>query len=277
MKNLKKCLAVLMMAAMVLALAACGSKAPASSTNTDSGSTVSAAGTKIAEIQARGKLILLTNATFPPFEYATVDGYDGVDIQLGKMIAEKLGVELEVMDMDFDGLTAALNSGKGDLIAAGFSATPERAAEVNFSVPYVDSNIMLIVPVGSDINSADQLAGLTVAVQQGTTSDLYVQDNLTDSEVLQFKDALQAGNAVMNGQADVAIIDKLTGENVVANSGGKLEMIETPLQTEQYVMAVAKNGSEDLLAVIDEVLGEAVAQDLVTPMIAHHMEASQNI
>ena len=279
---MKKTLAFLMAAMMMLALAACGgaTAAPSSSAVSDSSSAVlddssAPEGGKVAEIQAAGKLIMLTNAEFPPFEYLGEGAaVKGVDADLAQMIADELGVELEILNADFDTLIDMLNSGKGDLIAAGMSITPERQQQVDFSIPYVDTTLLIIVPVDSDITSAEDLIGKTIAVQEGTTSDLYVSDNVEAKEILRFKSAVEAGTTVSTGKADVAVLDELTAKNVVEANSDTLMLLEEPIAHEQYAMAIAKDG-EDLLAVINTVLEKAVADDIVNQKIAEHMELSQ--
>ncbi|MDD2213450.1 MAG: ABC transporter substrate-binding protein [Oscillospiraceae bacterium] len=247
--------------------------AAATSEGTD-GSTTAAAtveGTPTLDaIKASGKLVMLTNATFPPFEMVDGDEVVGVDVELAQRVADKIGVELEVQDMNFDLLTSALAAGKGDLIAAGMSITPERQEEVDFSTPYVDTNLLIIIPKDSAIAGPDDLAGKTIAVQETTTSDLYVTDNVDSKEVLRFKSAVEAGNAVITGKADAAVIDEMTGQNVVNANADELAITEESLSHEQYAMAVAK-GQEDLLAVINEVLAEAVEKDDVNTLISKYM------
>ncbi|NJP40531.1 transporter substrate-binding domain-containing protein [Oscillospiraceae bacterium HV4-5-C5C] len=221
-------------------------------------------------IKASGKLVMLTNATFPPFEMVDGDKVVGVDVELAQRVADKIGVELEVQDMNFDLLTSALAAGKGDIIAAGMSITPERQEEVDFSTPYVDTNLLIIVPKDSTITGPDDLTGKTIAVQETTTSDLYVTDNVDSKEVLRFKSAVEAGNAVITGKADAAVIDEMTGQNVVNANPDDLTITDESLSHEQYAMAVAK-GQEDLLAVVNEVLSEAVEKDDVNTLISKYM------
>ena len=173
---MKKILAFAMAAVLMLGLAACGgsgASAPASSAagsaSASSGASGqdSAGGTSVVEeIQEKGVLTMMTATGFPPFEYLGEDGKPaGVDIDLAQLVADELGVELEVLDMDFNLLIESLKSGKGQLIAAGMTATPERAEQIDFSITYTLNGLILLVPKGSDIKTADDLAGKNIAVQ----------------------------------------------------------------------------------------------------------------
>lgn len=290
---MKKAMALLLGALLVLfSLAGC-SGGSASSQSQQSVASVSEAGSASAggeseslpeiggsggnleAIKASGKLVMITNATFPPFEYLDINGVSGVggvDVALAKLVAEKIGVELEVVNMNFDLLVNALQNGKGDIAAAGMTITDERKEAVDFSVPYVDTTLMILVPTDSTISGPDDLNGLIVAVQEGTTSDLFVSDPtvVEPKEILRFKNAVDAGGAVINGKADAAVIDEMTAKNILENNQDKLVLLDEPLGVEQYAMAMAK-GNDDLMAVVNEVLQEAVEQDLVNQLIAEHM------
>ncbi|MDR2295482.1 MAG: transporter substrate-binding domain-containing protein [Clostridiales Family XIII bacterium] len=225
------------------------------------------------EIRKSGELVMLTNATFEPFEYLSGDEVVGADPDLARMIADELGVELRIVDMDFDLLVEALKSGKGDLIAAGMTANPERAEQVDFSSVYVENGLLVIVPAGSDIASGADLAGKRVAVQEATTSDDFATDDVEGAEVLRFKDAIAIGDAVQSGKADAGVLDIKPAEGVVANSGGKLELLPDPVTQEDTSMAVAK-GNAELLAVVNKVLDAAVADGTVDALIQKHMDAT---
>lgn len=214
-------------------------------------------------IKEKGELVLLTESGFPPFEYASqdedaVDGVAGVDIDFGKALADKLGVTLKVVDMDFDGLTIALNSNKGDLIAAGLTINPDRQKVVDFTEPYYANELYMIVQKGSSIKTKEDLVDIKVAVQQGTTGNNYA--NTLDVEVLEFKGMVEAAMAVNAGNAEAAIVDILTAMVIVRNTP-ELDMIETSLSNEELAYAVAK-GNDSLLKVMNEVLEELKAEDL---------------
>ena len=270
---MKKALAILLSTLMLLALAACGGSTGTSSTPVSGPASASETPT-IDAIKAAGKLVMLTNATFPPYEYFT-DTYQGVDIDLAQMIADELGVELVVEDMDFDLLIEALNLEKGNIVAAGMSITAERAEAVDFTIPYVDSTLVIVVPEGSDIQSAEDLAGKRIAVQESTTSDLYVSGEIDAGEIVRMKNAVDTGAALLANKADAIVMDILTAESIVAANEGEMFILEEPLAVEQYAMAI-KKGQEDFVALVNSVLQKAVDAGTVEELIAYHMQNAQD-
>ena len=223
------------------------------------------------DIKKSGELRMLTNAGFEPYEYKAGGQIVGVDVELAQMVADSLGVKLTIIDMDFDLLVDALASGKGDIIAAGMTARADRAKIVDFSVEYVNNTLKIVVPAGSDIKSLADLEGKVIAVQEATTSDLFVTDEVNASEVLRFKDAIVGGSAVQTGKADACVLDLKPAEGVVANSDGALMMLDEDLNDEVFSMAIAK-GNETLLAAVNNTLGAAVRDGVVEALVAKHME-----
>jgi ABC-type amino acid transport substrate-binding protein len=221
-------------------------------------------------IKAKGKLIMMTNATFPPFEYIKDTKVAGIDADLSQMIADKLGVELEIMDMDFGLLIEALKGGKGDIVAAGMTRTDERAEQIDFSIIYVKNGLKVIVPAGSSIKTIADLEGKKIAVQESTTGDIWATDNIKGASLQQYKSAVEAGNAVANGKADASIMDKLPAESMVKNSGGKLMLLDEMAAEEDTAMGIAK-GKEDLVALVNEVLQEAIDSGALQASIDKHM------
>ena len=227
----------------------------------------------IDKIKEAGKLVMMTNATFPPFEYLGDDGQPaGVDIDLAQKIADEIGVELEVIDMDFDLLIEALMNGKGDLVAAGMTRTDERAESIDFSIIYISMGLKVVVPVETDIATFDDLADKTIAVQLGTTADIFVEENFPNASPLAFKSAVEAGNAVANGQADAAIIDLLPAQYMVSQNSEAIALMDGLISEEETAMGVAK-GHEDLLEVVNKVLQEALDSGYMDEIFAQHMES----
>jgi arginine/lysine/histidine transporter system substrate-binding protein len=257
---MKKLLTSILVVMVVFGLVGCGKKVEISTVD---------------KIKEKGTLVLLTEATFPPFEYAetgegSVDGIAGVDIDFGKALAHKLGVELKVLDMDFDTLTEGLKSGKGDIISAGMTADPDRAKIVDFSKPYFDNALYVIVKKGSDIKSANDLNGKKVAVQQGTTGNDYIDAN-KEIKGLLFGGMVEAGLAVKNGNADASVMDMLTAQIIVANNP-ELVLLETPVAKEETSMAVQK-GNDSLLKVVNELLDELKADGTLQKWFDDHYDS----
>lgn len=208
---------------------------------------------------------------FPPFEYLGEDGKPaGVDIDLAQLVADELGVELEVLDMDFNLLIESLKSGKGQLLAAGMTATPERAEQIDFSITYTLNGLILLVPKGSDIKTADDLAGKNIAVQESTTAHIYAQEEL-GIEPLAFKNANECATAVMGGKADAAILDKVPAQTLAMANPDALETVEQLLTEEEMAMGVAK-GNEDLLEVVNSVLQKAMDDGTVESLTDKHLK-----
>lgn len=225
----------------------------------------------VEEIQEKGVLTMMTATGFPPFEYLGEDGKPaGVDIDLAQLVADELGVELEVLDMDFNLLIESLKSGKGQLIAAGMTATPERAEQIDFSITYTLNGLILLVPKGSDIKTADDLAGKNIAVQESTTAHIYAQEEL-GIEPLAFKNANECATAVMGGKADAAILDKVPAQTLAMANPDALETVEQLLTEEEMAMGVAK-GNEDLLEVVNSVLQKAMDDGTVESLTDKHLK-----
>ena len=185
---MKKLTALLMGTAMVLSLAACGGSA-SSAASSEAASSEAASSEETGEAAAEettdeaagevttvnaGKLTMSTNAAFPPYEMTTDNGdFEGIDIEVADAIAKKLGLELQVDDMDFDAALLAAQNGKSDMVMAGVTVTDERLKVMDFSDTYAEGIQSIIVPEGSDIATADDLSGKAIGTQRGTTGYLY--------------------------------------------------------------------------------------------------------
>ena len=240
----------------------------------DTAAVQSGDGEVLNRITENGKLIMLTNAAFPPYEYRLSDGtIAGVDADLAQAIADKLGVELEIVDMEFDSLIPALLSGKGDVVAAGVTITPERLASVDFSDTYADAKQLIIVPKeGATVSGEDDLAGKNLGVQLGTTGDLLATD-IEGATVSQYKSGLEAAMDLQNGRLDAVILDMLPAQNIVAQNDD-LVVIDMDSTDEQYAVAVAKNNA-DFLDVINGVIAQLSEDGAFEEMTSKHIEASR--
>lgn len=208
-------------------------------------------------------LTLGTNAAFPPFEFTTTNGivgnFDGIDISIGKKIAESMGKELQVEDMEFEGLIAAVSSGKVDMAVAGMTVTEERKQNVDFSDTYYTASQIIITKAdNTDINSAEDLKNdKTVGVVLGYTGDSIVSEDLEieDSKIVRANRGIDIVQDVKNGKLDAVVIDKATGIALAEKEG--LRFVEDPevFETEEYAIAV-KKGNTELLDKINAVLKE---------------------
>ncbi len=218
-----------------------------------------------------------TNAAFQPYEY-----YDdesgaiiGIDAEVAALICEKLGYELEIVDMAFDSLIPALTSGKVDFVMAGMTVTEERKQSVDFSTSYAQGVQVVIVPEGSDITSIDDLtaegASHKVGVQQGTTGDLYATWDIADAglgSVEPYANGPDAVLALTSGKVDCVMIDNEPAKNLVAANEG-LKILETPYTVEDYAIAVAKGSelTEKINAALEELIADGSVQAVVEKYI----------
>ena len=209
------------------------------------------------------KVVMGTNAAFPPFEYTTTDGlvgeFDGIDVAIAVKIAEKLGKELQIEDMEFEGLIAAVSTGKVDMVLAGMTATDERRQSVDFSDPYFTaSQVILVSSDNTDILSAEDLKNdKTVGVVLGYTGDDIVTNTIGVSEdkITRANRSIDMIQDVKNGKLDAAVLDSATGYDLSEKNG--LKVIEDPevFESEEYAIAV-KKGNTELLNTINEVIRE---------------------
>ena len=232
-----------------LALTACGgssastaSSVASSAASSEAASTSAAAG-ELTTVEA-GKLTMATNAAFPPYEMTTDAGeFEGIDIETAQAIADKLGLELQIDDMDFDAALLSVQQGKADIVMAGVTVTDERKAVMDFSDSYATGIQSIIVPEGSDIASPDDLAGKIIGTQRGTTGYIYCTDDFGEDSVVAYDDGLTAVQALNNGQVDAVVIDNAPAKEFVAANPG-LKILDTAYAQEDYAIGVAKGNTE---------------------------------
>lgn len=292
---MKKILAVLLAVMLCAAVfAGCGSEntepsdsvAPENTSEStsevggaDEPESVTTDGEAVAAIKSAGKLIMLTEAGFAPYEYIDENNeVAGVDVEISQAIADKLGVELEVVQMDFDGIVPAVQTGKGDLGAAGITKDAEREKSVDFSVNYVDAAQKIVVRKDDTTiqgETSDELiaalAGKNVGVQMGTTGDIFVTDE-TEATPVQYKKYADAALELANGKLDAMVVDEVPAEQIVS-ANGDLMVLDVPLTEEQYAIAISKD-KPDLKAVVDEVIQELLDEGKIDEWITQHKEAS---
>lgn len=256
MKNLKKIAALILSAAIVVALAGCGAKKDSGKSSSDKTET----------------LVMGTNATFPPYEY--VDDNNkivGIDAEIAQAIADKLGMKLEIKDMEFDSLIPAVKSDSIDVVLAGMTVTDERKQSVDFSDSYSTGVQVIIVKEGSDIKSADDLKGKKIGVQSGTTGDSYCTTDFGQENVKQFSNGSLAVSALANGQVDCVVIDNEPAKNYVAANTG-LKILDTEYVTEDYAIAVSKD-NPDLLKKINTALKELKEAGKIDEIVGKYIKA----
>ena len=255
-----------------LAMTACGGSASSAASSVASSAasseTASSAATELTTVEA-GKLTMATNAAFPPYEMTTDAGeFEGIDVDTAKAIAEKLGLELQIDDMDFDAALLSVQQGKADIVMAGVTVTDERKAVMDFSDSYATGIQSIIVPNDSDIASPDDLAGKTIGTQRGTTGYIYCSDDFGDENVVAYDDGLTAVQALNNGQVDAVVIDNAPAKEFVAANPG-LKVLDTSYAEEDYAIGMAKGSAlEDAVnKALEELKADGTLQAIVDKYI----------
>lgn len=279
MKKHSKLSAFILAAAIMVSTAGCAQSATtASSASTvNNGSASAAASTTIDKIKADGFITMTTNAEFEPFEYKDGDNFAGIDIDISKKIAEKLGVELKINDVAFDTLTTELASGKANFVAAGMTENEDRKKNVDFSDSYFDATQSIIVLKNSAIKSRADLNGKKVGVQQGTTGDIFCtnEDGTSDIKVAsteRYSKGVDAVTDLINGKIDAVVIDDFPAKKFIQKNADKLVKLDEALTVEKYAIAV-KKGDAEMLKVVNEVLGEMKSSGDLDKVISKYKSA----
>ena len=200
-------------------------------------------------------LVMATNATFPPYEYVEGDEIVGIDPEIAAAIADELGMELQIEDVDFDSIVAGVASGKYDMGMAGMTVDPDRLESVNFSDSYATGIQSIIVKEGSPIQSVDDLSSSTkIGVQQGTTGAQYAADDYGQDAVVNFNKGADAVQALVTDKVDCEIIDNEPAKSFVEANPG-LKILDTEYAVEDYAICVAKDNDE-LLDKINDALAK---------------------
>ena len=276
---MKKITALMLSSAMMLSLAACGGSASTETVSSEAASSEAVSTEEAASADAAavttvnaGKLTMSTNAAFPPYEMTTDTGdFEGIDIEVAGAIAKKLGLELQVDDMDFDAALLAAQNGKSDMVMAGVTVTDERLKVMDFSDTYAEGIQSIIVPEDSDIASADDLAGKIIGTQRGTTGYIYCTDDFGEDSVVAYDDGLTAVQALNNGQVDAVVIDNAPAKEFVAANPG-LKILDTAYAQEDYAIGVAK-GNTELLNAINGALEELQADGTLQSIVDKYIKA----
>lgn len=225
------------------------------------------------ETVEKSTLVMATEATFQPYEYYDGDEIVGIDVEIAKAIAEKLGKELDVQDVEFDSIIPGVQAGKYDFGVAGMTVTEERLNEVNFTDSYATGVQVVIVREDSKIDtianvSDGTIENLLVGTQAGTTGFLYATWDIEEAglgTVKSFQKTTDAAQALVNGQIDCILLDNEPAKAIVANNSG-LKILDSEYTIEDYAIAVAKENTE-LLEKINTALNELIADGTVQNII----------
>ena len=278
---MKKVFALALTVLMVMSMfAGCGSSNTAKATTAATEAPATTAEATAAETTAAasepqtveaGKLIMSTNAAFPPYEMVADDGsFEGIDVEVAGAIAGKLGLELVVDDMDFDAALLAVQQNKSDIVMAGVTVTEDRQLIMNFSDSYATGVQVVIVKEGSDV-TLDNLGEKMIGTQRGTTGYIYTSDDYGDDHVTAYDNGASAVQALINGQVDCVVIDSAPAEAFVASNAG-LTILDTEYVTENYAIGVNKDNTA-LLDAINQVLAELIADGTVQSIVDKYISA----
>ncbi|MDO4556813.1 MAG: basic amino acid ABC transporter substrate-binding protein [Lachnospiraceae bacterium] len=268
MKKLSGLIAALLV--LTLAFTGCSSNTGSEDTSSE-GATTAAAESGIPD-----KLIVGTNAEFPPFEFVNDDGeYDGFDIALMQAVCDKIGCEMEVSNMEFKSLLGAMQLNSIDVIAAAMTVTEDRKQSVDFSESYYEAKQVIIVDKDSDIASFSDLDGLKIGVQEGTTGDLFVTPGedgalVQNAEVKRFKKGVDAVMDLKNGGVDAVVIDKNPATEFVSSNEDTLKIVEDDAAKEEYAYAVAK-GNTELADAINQAVEELKADGTYDALVKEYI------
>lgn len=280
----KQFLALAMAAMMAASLAGCSSKPAETKAPETAAETQEAAGdtTEAAEAEeetaeeskeeaaAGGVLVMGTNAEFPPYEFYEDNDIVGIDVEIAKAIAEKMGMELQIEDMAFDAIIPAVTSGKADFGAAGMTVTEERKRSVEFTDTYANSNQVAIVKEDSDIAGSADLEGKTIGVQLGTTGDELATE-VKDATVERYNKGLEAVQSLTQGKIDAVVIDQATAQAFVNKTEG-IKILEEQMSKEEYAIAI-KKGNTELVEKMNAAIAELKEEGKIDEIVAKYMDA----
>lgn len=241
-------LAVLMMA---LCLTACSAKGPT-----------------LADVQKAGKLTVATSPDFPPFESLEGGKVVGIEVDIMELIAKELGVELEIVQMDFDAVLMGIQTAKYDCGMSGITVDADREKNMLFTKPYYNAAQVIVVKEGSPITGKADLSGKTVSVQTGTTAESGCLDE--GISVQAFNANADAKTALTTGKVDAWVVDNLTALQMVEDGDG-LVVLDEKMTEEPYAFAFAF-GSEDLVAEINKILEKLINDGTIEDIFENYGE-----
>ncbi len=239
---MKKIIALVLALVLCLSLAACGAK-----------------GATLADVKKAGKLTVATSPDFPPFESLEGGEVVGIEVDILNLIAKEMNLELEIVQMDFDSVLAAIESAKYNCGMSGITANEDRKKNMLFTDPYYNAAQVIVVKADSTITGKADLKDKTVSVQTGTTADQGCQDE--GIAVQAFAANADAKAALTTGKVDAWVVDNLTAVQMVAEGDG-LKILEEKMTEEPYAFAFAF-GSEDLVAEINKIQAKMIADGTI--------------
>lgn len=214
------------------------------------------------------ELVMVTEAGFAPYEYYEDGEIVGVDVDIAKEIAKEMGKELVIKDVAFDSIINEVNSGKADFGAAGISYDEERAKQIDFTINYATSKQVVVVREGSSIDDIDKISNQKIAVQLGSTGDMYVTENYPNAEIVRQKKYLAAVQDLKSAKVDLIVMDELPAQEILKANDG-LVILDEELFTDSYGMVV-KKGNTELLNTINDVLTRLQNEGKIEEFMINH-------
>ena len=254
---MKKILSLMLAVIMSFALVACGGQKAAKFGNTQADAP---------------KLVMCTNAEFPPYEYKDGAEYKGIDIDIIDAIGKKLGYSIEVMDIAFDATLPAVMSGKADFAMSGMTVTEDRLENVDFTHTYQTAIQAVVVSPDSDIKSIEDMYGKKIGVIEGYTGDLYCTDDFGEDYVVRYPKTMDGFQALKVGKVDAFVIDDQVAKEIVAQDGGSFKVLDSAYAEEEYAIAVKKGNAElleKLNSAIDGMKASGELQQIIDKYIAN--------
>jgi len=215
------------------------------------------------------KIIMVTEASFAPYEYYSDGKIVGIDVDIALEIAKELGKKLVVKDVSFESIIHEVKSGKADIGVAGISFSEERAKQVDFSLDYVNSRQIVIVKKNNGINSIDDIGSAKIAVQLGSVADMYVSEKYNKKNIFRHKKYLAAIQDVIDNKADCVVMDELPALQILKDNN-ELKILDDALVVDNYGIIVNK-GNEELLSVINKVITRLKSEGKIEEYILKHI------
>ena len=256
----------------LLALTACGNTGGTANSAATDGSSA------LQEIKDSGKLVVGTCADYPPYEWHLIkDGKDeiiGFDIDIAQAIADELGVELEIKDMDFDGLIPALSTGKIDMIIAGMNPTEERKQSVDFTDIYYTQKDALVIKSedAENIQSENDLKKASLATQKATIQETYLLENFPDAALQSVPKWNTAILSLVTGKVDaVLMVETVAKQYVEQNEGLEIAGFDVASTPNESAIAVAKD-NKDFLDAVNDILDEMKESGQIEELMRTNIE-----
>ena len=262
---MKKFLSLVLSVVMIFGLVACGSS------NTTSATTAAVENKAAETTGANKKLVMCTNAEFPPYEYHDGNNIIGIDVDIINAIAKMKGFEVEIMDIAFDATIPSVMSGKADFAMSGMTVTEDRKQNVDFTHTYQTAIQSVIVSPDSGIKTIDDLKGKKIGVIEGYTGDLYATEDFGEENILRYHKNTDGFQGLKSGRIDAFIIDDQVAKALVVEDGGKYEILDSAYALEEYAIAV-KKGNAEVLNMLNDGIDELKSNGELQKIIDKYIE-----